>query len=149
MQFRSRLCKHAFNPRIVVATMKTIRDGQLLGELGVNLVQSLILKMGFTWHPSNQSVEAGIDGWVELRDASTGAVTNSWIAIQSKARSRLAEDATSIRFPCSTDDVEYWMQGSAPVILVVSKPNDGTSLVDFCQRLLSDKRHSVRTSCDF
>jgi hypothetical protein len=105
--------------------MKTIRDGQLLGELGVNLVQSLVLKMGFTWHPSNQAVEAGIDGWVELRDPNTGAVKNAWIAVQSKARSSLAENATSIRFPCSKEDIEYWMQGSAPVILVVSKPNEG------------------------
>jgi hypothetical protein len=104
--------------------MKTIRDGQLLGELGVNLVQSVVLKMGFTWHPSNQAVEAGIDGWVELRDAATGAVKNSWLAVQSKARSKLTEDGTSIKFPCSAEDIEYWMQGSAPVILVVSKPHD-------------------------
>jgi hypothetical protein len=104
--------------------MKKIRDGQLLGELGINLVESLVLKMGFTWHPSNLAAEAGIDGWVELRDSKTGEVKNSWIAVQSRARSSLAEDEKSIRFPCSQTDIEYWMQGSSPIILVVSKPHE-------------------------
>ena len=46
--------------------MKQITDEQVLGEKGVNLIQAIVLKMGFTWHPSNQPVEAGIDGWVEF-----------------------------------------------------------------------------------
>lgn len=107
--------------------MKKITDEQILGEKGVNLIQSIVLQMGFTWHPSNQPLEAGIDGWVELRDTSTGEVANFWLAVQSRARSELREDDTSVKFTCNLKDAEYWMQGnpSQPVILVVSKPEDG------------------------
>lgn len=104
--------------------MKRITDPQLLGEKGINLIQSIVLEMGFTWHSSNAAVEAGIDGWVELRDAATGEVRNDWLAVQSKARSELREDAATVRFNCKKKDVEYWMKGNAPVILIVSKPEE-------------------------
>ena len=102
--------------------MKTITNNQILGEKGVNLVQSIVLQMGFTWHPSNQAVEAGIDGWVEIRDQSTGEVGNSWLAVQSRALSDPREDDSSVKYTCRLKDVEYWMSGNQPVILVVSKP---------------------------
>ncbi len=103
--------------------MKKITDQQILGEQGVNLIQRIVLKMGFTWHPSNQPVEAGIDGWVELRDKETGEVANCWLAVQSRARSTLREDEESIKYTPTQGEVEYWMKGSQPVILVVSQPD--------------------------
>jgi hypothetical protein len=48
--------------------MKRITDEQILGEQGVALIKSRALEMGFPWHPSNAFVEAGIDGWIGLRD---------------------------------------------------------------------------------
>ena len=96
----------------------------MLGEKGINLVQSIVLDMGFTWHPSNQPLEAGIDGWVELRDRSTGEVQNVWLPLQSHARTNLPEDEQSVSYNCSQKDVEYWMKGSSPVILIVSKPEE-------------------------
>lgn len=104
--------------------MKQITDEQLLGEIGVNLVQSLVLEMKFTWHPTNQPVEAGLDGWVELRDAKTGEVANCWIGVQSKARTDLREDDTTVKYYSSQKDLDYWLDGSMPVILVVSKPKE-------------------------
>ncbi|MBC8869381.1 MAG: DUF4365 domain-containing protein [Planctomycetes bacterium] len=104
--------------------MKKITDQQILGEQGVNLIQRIALKMGFTWHPSNQPVEAGIDGWVELRDQETGEVANCWLAVQSRARSTLRGDAESVKYTPTQEEVEYWMKGSQPVILVVSQPNE-------------------------
>ncbi|WDQ17038.1 DUF4365 domain-containing protein [Rhodopirellula sp. P2] len=107
--------------------MKRITDQQVLGEKGVNLIQSIVLDMKFTWHPSNQPVEAGIDGWVELRDDTTGEVKNCWIAVQSKARSELRESKGCPTFSCSKDDVDYWLSGSSPVVLIVSKPEEGVA----------------------
>ena len=104
--------------------MKRITDEQLLGEKGVNLKQSIVLEMGFTWHSTNQPVEAGIDGWVELRDVTTGEVANCWLAVQSKARSRLRETDTEVKYNCSRKELDYWMLGSQPVILVVSLPEE-------------------------
>lgn len=104
--------------------MKRITDEQLLGERGVNLLQSIILEMGFAWHPTNHPVEAGIDGWVELRDVATGEVANCWLAVQSKARSELRQDDTTVKYNCTLKEVEYWMSGNQPVILVVSIPEE-------------------------
>lgn len=79
--------------------------------------------MGFTWHPSNQPVEAGIDGWIELRDSTTGEVGNSWIAVQSKAVSEVTENDTHVKFSPKQKDVEYWLQGNQPVVVVLSQPD--------------------------
>lgn len=103
---------------------KKISREQILGELGVNLVQKRVLQMGFTWHPSNQPVEAGIDGWVELRDNTTGEVANCWLAVQSRARSTLPEDEKFVKYTPTQKDLEYWLKGTQPVILVVSKPEE-------------------------
>jgi hypothetical protein len=101
---------------------KRITNEQILGEQGVALIKSRALEMGFPWHPSNASVEAGIDGWIELRDKNTGEVANCWLAVQSRARSKLAETDQTVSYTCTQKDVEYWMTGSAPVVLVVSRP---------------------------
>lgn len=101
---------------------KTITDSQLLGEEGVNLVQRRVMEMRFTWHPSNQPVEAGLDGFVELRDEVTGEVKNSWIGVQSKATNDLNSVEGPPSYSCKKKDFDYWMQGTLPVVLVLSKP---------------------------
>jgi len=104
--------------------VKKIRDNQILGQKGIALIETTVLDMGFTWHPTNGPLEAGIDGWIELRDQGTGEVANCWLPVQSKARTTLApENDTSVSFTCGLSDMEYWMTGNAPVILIVSKPD--------------------------
>ena len=41
--------------------------------------------MGFLWNPTG--LEAGIDGYIEIRDDATSEVTNCIIQVQSKATS--------------------------------------------------------------
>ncbi len=79
--------------------------------------------MGFTWTPTG-ALEAGIDGYIEIRDDVTGDVFNAIIQVQSKAteESFAAETAESLEYLCDARDLDYWMQGNAPVILVVSRP---------------------------
>lgn len=109
--------------RVGRSLSKTITDNQILGERGVNFVQRVVLEMEFTWHPSNQPVEAGIDGWVELRNAATGEVANSWVAVQSKAVTEISENETHVKFSPKKKDVEYWLQGTQPIVLVLSQPD--------------------------
>jgi Domain of unknown function (DUF4365) len=56
----------------------------------------------------------------------TGVVTNSILQVQSKATEGrfTAETQTTFEFLCDERDLNYWMQGNAPVILVVSRPKD-------------------------
>jgi len=57
-----------------VGKSKRITEEQMLGQRGVNLIEDRVLKMGHIWHPTNP-LEAGIDGWIELRDKNTGEVS--------------------------------------------------------------------------
>jgi len=102
---------------------KRITREQILGEQGVTLVAKRFLEMGFPWHPTNAPLDAGIDGFVELRDSQTGEASNSWLAVQSKARTHLEKESDqSFEFTCTPTDLEYWRRGNMPVLLVVSRP---------------------------
>lgn len=104
--------------------MKKIHKNSLIGQQGVNLIERIVLGMGFAWHPSGQ-VEAGIDGVIEIRDAATGTASNCIIQVQSKATTRpfTAETASTFEYLCESRDLDYWLAGNAPVILVVSRPD--------------------------
>jgi hypothetical protein len=82
--------------------------------------------MGFMFYETG-GVEAGIDGFIELRDQNTGEVSNQILQIQSKATEKQlpAETDKSIEFPVRDKDVVYWRNGTAPVILfIVSLKNN-------------------------
>jgi len=94
----------------------------LLGQQGINLIEKRVLQMGWVWNSTN--IEAGIDGYIEIRDPATGRATNIILQVQSKALSQFyGETDTSFEYVCSPRDLEYWLSGNAPVILVVSRPS--------------------------
>lgn len=78
--------------------------------------------MGFLWHPTG--LEAGIDGYIEVRNESTGEVTNCIIQVQSKATEQPfgGDSGSTFEYACSDKDLEYWLSGNAPVILVRCRP---------------------------
>jgi uncharacterized protein DUF4365 len=103
---------------------KKIHANAIKGQQGINLIEAVVYDMGFVWYPTGQ-IEAGIDGYIEIRDPVTGAVTNLIIQVQSKATEQpfVAESTTSFEYLCDARDLTYWMAGNAPVILVVSRPS--------------------------
>lgn len=136
--------------------MKKIHNNSLIGQQGINLIERVVLSMGFLWYPTG-GIEAGIDGYIEIRDSDTGEVTNSIILVQSKATGIqwLKETEQSFEYPCKEPDLEYWLQGNAPVILVVSRPSTqeaywvsvkeyfGDAARRATKRVLFDKRRHV------
>lgn len=101
---------------------KKIPENVLSGQQGVNLVERRVLQMGFLWHQRG-AIEAGIDGTIELRDSQSGEVLNAIIQVQSKALTHFAADTKdSFEYLCDERDLAYWLQGNAPIILVVSRP---------------------------
>jgi hypothetical protein len=54
-----------------VRNPKKFHRSSIVGEEGVNLIQRVVLRMGHMWYPTG-GVEAGIDGFVEIRNAVTG-----------------------------------------------------------------------------
>jgi hypothetical protein len=102
---------------------KRITREQILGETAVQFIGRRFLDMGFPWHPTNAPLDAGIDGFVEVRDVQSGEATNAWIAVQSKGRTTLEKETdNSFEFTCTPRDLDYWRRGNMPVLLVVSRP---------------------------
>jgi len=103
---------------------KRITREQILGETAVQFIGRCFLDMGFPWHPTNAPLDAGIDGFVEIRDLQSGEATNAWIAVQSKGRTTLEKETdSSFEFTCTPRDLDYWRRGNMPVLLVVSRPD--------------------------
>jgi hypothetical protein len=100
---------------------KQIKQTDVIGQQGINFIERICLDMGYLWRPTG--LDAGIDGHIEIRLPS-GEVTNCIIQVQSKATDRPfdAETPTSFEFRCSQRDLDYWLGGNAPVILIRSRP---------------------------
>jgi len=102
---------------------KKIGRTDIIGERGIAHIRQVVLGMGYMFYETG-GVEAGIDGFIELRDVATGNVGNLLLQVQGKAteRNRLqGETDTTFEFPCSDDDIDYWMHGTAPVLLIIVK----------------------------
>lgn len=102
---------------------KKIHANSIIGEQGINLIQRIVLGIGFMWYPTG-GTEAGIDGTIEIRDPTTGEAFNTIISVQSKATSGAftGETATGFEYLCHARNLDYWLRGNVPVVLVVSRP---------------------------
>jgi hypothetical protein len=104
---------------------KKISPHQITGQQGVNHVERIVLDMGLAWHPTNANLEAGIDGVIEVVDPETGEATNNIIQVQVKTTSLkwTYDTATDFTYKCDERDIDYWMGGNTPVVLVVLRPD--------------------------
>jgi hypothetical protein len=95
----------------------------MTGDGGVALIHLRCNQMGFAWTP--RTLDAGIDGLIEIRDDITGEVKNCVIHVQSKAVKEhfSGESAKSVEFVCQEKHISYWLGGNAPVIIVLSRPD--------------------------
>jgi hypothetical protein len=107
--------------------------------------------MGYSWTPTG-SLETGIDGYIEIRDPITGETTNSIVQVQSKATEGdfQAESEGGLAFTCGERDLDYWMRGNAPVILVHSRPKTDEAYWISIKNYFSDpvKRHARKIQFD-
>lgn len=104
--------------------VKKIHKNTITGQQGINLIEKRVLEMGFLWYPTG-GIEVGIDGTIEIRDSATGRALNAIIQVQSKATlgQFQAETSEGFDYLCDVKDLNYWLQGNAPVILIVSRPS--------------------------
>lgn len=91
------------------------------GQRGIHLIGDIVGEMGSRWDPT-QSTEVGIDGYIELFDPHTHQPKNVQVAVQSKTVVRFDGDEDTIRYTCKRADIDYWLDCSMPVILIVSCP---------------------------
>jgi hypothetical protein len=105
-----------------VARWKTVTPQTIIGEKGINLIERRCLEMGYLFHP--RRVDHGIDGHIDLVDPGSRALLNQVLLVQSKASDHPFpwETDQSFRYVCDDRDLDLWLSGNAPVILVLSHP---------------------------
>src|SRR5450631_635681 len=97
---------------------KKITNSAITGDTGIALIHTIVGQMRHVWREWNGSLDAGIDGSIELRDPLTGEVANKHLLVQSKAWTVPfgGEDDTKFHFVCDDRDIDYWMKADDPVI---------------------------------
>jgi hypothetical protein len=92
------------------------------GQQGINLVEQYVLQMGFVWNQTR--ADQGIDGSIEIVETATRTATNRIVQVQVKATTRefQSETPSALSFTCDPADIDYWLRGNAPVILIVCQP---------------------------
>ena len=101
---------------------KTISAQGLAGQQGVNFIERITLEMGSRWTASGPN-EVGIDGYIELFDPNSRQALGVTFAVQSKVVTAITDPSKqSFDYWCDANDLEYWLNGNTPVILVVSNP---------------------------
>lgn len=105
-----------------MARRKTVTPQTITGEKGINLIERRCLEMGYLFHP--RRVDHGIDGHIDLVDPGSRALLNQVLLVQSKASDHPfpGETDQSFRYVCDDRDLDLWLSGNAPVILVLSHP---------------------------
>ncbi|MEQ8820123.1 MAG: DUF4365 domain-containing protein [Sumerlaeia bacterium] len=104
---------------------KTLPESSITGQKGINVIEGIVLDMGCLWIPRTQ-FDAGIDGYIELRDEGTGTVSGSHIAVQSKCGPSYFNNENEEAFTFRPDqrDLDYWSRANLPVLVIVSREPD-------------------------
>lgn len=102
---------------------KKVSQQGIIGQLGANLIERVVLEMGYIWRPT-PIFDVGIDGEIEIRDPATGIAKSTSIRVQAKATSLpfQAETAEAFEYTCDEKELQYWLLGNVAVILIVCRP---------------------------
>lgn len=115
----------------------------MIGEAGVNLLSGRLLSHGLSFQRTG-ALDAGIDGFLELRDPATGEVKAQFISAQLKTRKQgnfSEETNESFGYICEQKDMDYWLQSNLPVILVVARLSDELICWKSIQSWFADPEH--------
>ena len=89
----------------------SISRQQSIGERGRHLFSERVLAAGLSFHPTGP-LDAGIDGFIELRDPQTGVVRAQYVMAQLKTKDDGTfnqESASSFLWSVGHRDLEYWL----------------------------------------
>lgn len=128
---------------------KRSTESARIERLGVALCHSVVTQMGHIWR--EKGVDYGIDGEIELID--DGQVLNRVLWVQSKAQGDgvkfPGETERGFRYLCSQVDIDYWMSGTAPVLLVCSHPESGEAWYKHLPSWFHDAKRRRERSVEF
>jgi hypothetical protein len=107
---------------------KKLTANQIHGQDGELAVARRALDMGFAFN-SNNRLETGIDGFIELRNRQSGETLGRFIGVQVKTTASgaySAEDDGGFDFLLKPEDLAYWSSSNIPVIIVLVRLSDNS-----------------------
>ncbi|MDE3111517.1 MAG: DUF4365 domain-containing protein [Chloroflexota bacterium] len=107
-----------------IRSRKKLPREVIVGQQGVHLIEGVVLAMKCRWAPTG-AVDAGIDGVIELADrADPPHPLGLVLHVQSRATEGdwANEDSSGFTYLLREEELSYWLQGNAPVLLIVSRP---------------------------
>lgn len=110
------------------AKPKKYSDAALEGGAGMGVIKTIVSLMRHNIYEAG-GVEVGIDGSIELVDANSKAATGRILFFQSKAHDGAFDDETDQGFTYKVrqSDLDYWMELTNPILLILSRPKSGTN----------------------
>lgn len=129
---------------------KKIAKQDIIGEQGIALIQTRCLNMGLVFR-AESVFDAGVDGTIEIREAATGAMSNYRINVQSKATERRFTSETDQAFIYTVEekDLNYWLGGNLPTILVRSRPDTNEAYWVWINEYFKDLNHRKSRKIEF
>ena len=131
---------------------KIAHESGFVGQSGINFIATAIARMRHLWTPTPAQSDVGIDGYIEIcREGVNGErlATNLIIQVQSKATDDewAHEDQTGFVHRVDGRDLQHWLNGNCPVILVVSRPRTSeaywVSIKDYFSSLEAKKTRTI------
>jgi Domain of unknown function (DUF4365) len=138
------------------STPKKLTRQIVRGQQGINLIERVALSMHCTWTPTG-STEVGIDGYLELFDPRSQHPLGKSLGVQSKVNATFSNERDdSFDYYCSERDLQYWLKGNLPILLIVSRPEAEEaywlSVKDYfntAERITFKKAHFVKAQQRF
>lgn len=127
---------------------KKLATQSIVGQMGANFIERIVLQMRYAWRPM-LIFDMGIDGEIEICDPVTGEATNAIVKVQVKTTTQpfQAETPDSFEYTCGQKDLDYWLRGNAPIILIVCRPDTAeaywVSVKDYFKELATQKTHKI------
>ena len=123
--------------------LKKLSEQQMIGQRGVHLLGERLLSVGLSFH-ANGPLDAGIDGFLELRDPVSGEVRAQYILAQLKTQKEggfSEETDESFSYICKQKDLDYWLEANAPVVLFAARLSDRAIYWKSIQGWFTDTEH--------
>jgi hypothetical protein len=111
-----------------------------VGDSGVELIHYIVTKMGFEWRERKRD---GVDGEIDVANHTVDDTARHVILVRCRARDRSfsGENDRGFEYLCSPSDVNHWMSGDLPVLVICCHPRRGAAWWVHAQTWFKDPEH--------
>jgi len=115
------------------------------GQQGINLIEKIVLEMGSSCHPPGPWTSELMEPLSYSTPQPNRVRENSGVQSKVVANPKMRTDE-GFDYYCDERDLNYWLQGNMPVVMIVSQPERGEafwlSIKDYFNQLSAEEQKS-------